>query len=99
MKDVLTFGGWLKRRRGGLGLTQKELARQIGYAEVTLRKVEADEVRPSRQMAEELAEALRIPAEERAQFVRFARHESAWDEAALQGQFLPLPAADIRQLQ
>ena len=29
MEDALTFGGWLKRRHGGLGLTQKELAQQI----------------------------------------------------------------------
>jgi transcriptional regulator with XRE-family HTH domain len=75
MQDVLTFGGWLKRRRGGLGLTQKELARRIGYAEVKLRKVEADEVRPSRQMAEALAEALQIAADERARFVHFACEE------------------------
>ena len=38
MNTALTFGAWLKRRRGGLGLTQKELAQQVGYAEVTLRK-------------------------------------------------------------
>lgn len=76
MVKELTFGEWLKRRRGGLGLTQKELARRIGYAEVTLRKVEANEVRPSRQMAELLAEALETSADERAEFVRFARGEN-----------------------
>jgi WD40 repeat protein/transcriptional regulator with XRE-family HTH domain len=76
MKDALTFGGWLKRRRSGLGLTQKELARQIGYAEVTLRKVEAGEVRPSRHMAEVLADLLQIPAGDREHFVLFAREEA-----------------------
>jgi transcriptional regulator with XRE-family HTH domain len=99
MEDALTFGAWLKRRRGGLGLTQKELAQQIGYAEVTLRKVEADEARPLRQMAEKLAEALQIREEERARFVRFARQQSAADDAALPEQELPLPAADVRRLQ
>ncbi len=83
MTAALTFGGWLRRRRGGLGLTQKQLAQQVGYAEVTLRKVEADELRPSREMAARLAEALQIPPEEQALFVRFARDEMDPDIAAL----------------
>lgn len=73
MNDLLTFGEWLKRKRGGLGLTQKRLAHQIGYAEVTLRKVEADEIRPSQQMVDMLAQALGVAEDERAEFVRFAR--------------------------
>ncbi len=85
MTAALTFGGWLKRRRQSLGLTQKELARQVGYAQVTLRKVEADELRPSGQMARKLAEALELAPEEQAQFVRFARDEAHWDDLALPG--------------
>ena len=80
MTAALTFGGWLKRRRQSLGLTQKELARQVGYAQVTLRKVEADELRPSGQMARKLAEALELAPEEQTQFVRFARDEAHWDD-------------------
>jgi predicted ATPase/DNA-binding CsgD family transcriptional regulator/transcriptional regulator with XRE-family HTH domain len=83
MTTALTFGGWLKRRRMGLGLTQKELAHQVGYAAVTLRKVEADELRPSWQMAQKLAEALELAPDEQAQFVRFARDEAQWDDIAL----------------
>ncbi len=83
MKAELTFGEWLRRRRGGLGLTQKALAQRVGYAEVTLRKVEADELRPSRQMAEKLAEALQLAPEEWSPFVRFARAEPGWDEVTL----------------
>jgi len=83
MKAELTFGEWLRRRRGGLGLTQKALAQQVGYAEVTLRKVEADELRPSHQMAEKLAQALQLTSEEWPQFVRFARDEPGWDEVTL----------------
>lgn len=82
MTAALTFGGWLKRRRGALGLTQRELGRLVGYAEVSLRKVEADELRPSREMAERLADALQITPEERARFVRFARDQATLDETA-----------------
>ena len=83
MTAALSFGGWLKRRRMSLGLTQKELARQVGYAQVTLRKVEADELRPSGQMARKLAEALELAPPEQAQFVRFARDEAHWDDLRL----------------
>ena len=94
MTAPLTFGSWLKRRRQGLGLTQKELARQVGYAPVTLRKVEADELRPSGQMAKKLAAALELTPEEQAQFVRFARDEAHWDDLALPGRAAspPIPS-------
>ena len=92
MESALTFGEWLRRRRGGLGLTQKELARQGGYAEVTMRKIEADELRPSREMAERLAGALRVPAAERAAFVRFARDEGQGSEPSLETMLLPVPS-------
>jgi transcriptional regulator with XRE-family HTH domain len=58
MENNLTFGQWLKRRRQGLGLTQRALGQQAGYSEETIRKVEAGAARPSRQMAERLAGAL-----------------------------------------
>ncbi len=82
MTDELSFGRWLKRRRSGLGFTQAELGRRVGYAEGTSRKIEADELRPSHQLAERLADELAIPPEERAAFIRFARNETA-DEPAL----------------
>jgi len=40
---------------------------------VSIRKIEADEQRPSRQLAELLAAQLQIPTEEQATFVQFAR--------------------------
>jgi len=73
--DDLSFGIWLKRRRRGLGLTQNELAHRAGYSGETIRKVEADALRPSRQMAEKLADHLAIAPDERAAFIRFARGE------------------------
>jgi predicted ATPase/DNA-binding XRE family transcriptional regulator len=70
-----SFGAWLTERRQRLHLQRTELAARIGCAVVTLRKIEADERRPSRQVAELLAEHLAIPAHERDLFVRVARGE------------------------
>jgi DNA-binding XRE family transcriptional regulator len=53
-----SFGRWVQRRRKALDLTQVELAHRVGCAAETLRKIEADARRPSRQIAERLAEAL-----------------------------------------
>src|SRR5688500_7554744 len=89
MMDHPTFGRWLKLRRRSLGLTQTQLAEQISYAGETIRKVEADELRPSRQMAEKLATALEIAPEERTTFIRFARDEALRDEVALPLQINP----------
>src|SRR5579859_2201389 len=68
-----SFGDWLKHRRKALDLTQQELANQVGCATVTIRKFESNEYRPSKQVAERMADALAIPAEEHAAFISFAR--------------------------
>src|SRR5512136_1190343 len=68
-----SFGEWLRHRRRELDLTQDALARQVGCARVTIRKLEADEMRPSKQLAQLLAEQLGVPPEERDAFVRFGR--------------------------
>lgn len=73
MEFTPPFGRWLRRRRQALDLTQDELARQVGYARDTLRKIEAGVRRPSRQAAEILADHLHIPAGDRAAFIAFAR--------------------------
>src|SRR5579859_3901715 len=72
---VETFGQWLKRRRGGLGLTQAELAACVGYAAETIQKVEADKLRPSKQLATKLAAALELRPKQYPAFIRFARDE------------------------
>jgi peptide/nickel transport system substrate-binding protein len=69
----LPFGQWLKLRRKTLDLTQQELARRVGCATVTIRKFEAGELRPSRQVAERLAAQLALAPDQQAAFVRFAR--------------------------
>ena len=73
MSNDVSFGRWLSARRHLLDLTQDELARQAGCAVVTIRKLEADERRPSKQLAERLAACLALPIGERASFVRLAR--------------------------
>src|SRR5579859_1661514 len=79
-----TFGTWLRQRRKALDLTQFDLADQVGCSVVTVRKIEADERRPSKQITERLADVLAISLEERPAFVTFARRtEVAPSEIAL----------------
>src|SRR5919202_3963504 len=73
MQAPVSFGAWLKQRRKALDLTCEELAQQVGCAVVTLRKLEIDARRPSRQMAERLAEHLHLSPAERDAFVAAAR--------------------------
>jgi transcriptional regulator with XRE-family HTH domain len=73
MDEIHSFGKWLRHRRRSLDLTQEELAHQVGCAPITIRKLEGDEMRPSKQLAEALSGPLRIPPNQRDEFVRFAR--------------------------
>jgi predicted ATPase/transcriptional regulator with XRE-family HTH domain len=70
-----SFGTWIKLRRKSLDLTQQELAAQVGCSSSLIFKIESDERRPSRQIAELLAEKLDIPAEQHALFLKIARQE------------------------
>ena len=69
----LSFGPWLKRLRRSRDLTQEELADRIGCAPVTLRKIETEDRRPSKEIAQRLAEAFCVPESDRAAFMAFAR--------------------------
>jgi predicted ATPase/transcriptional regulator with XRE-family HTH domain len=60
-------------RRHALDLTRDELADRIGCAPITIAKIERDERRPSRQMAELLADVLLPPDGDRERFVQWAR--------------------------
>jgi predicted ATPase/DNA-binding XRE family transcriptional regulator len=75
MDDYASFGYWIRRRRKALDLTQEALAQLVACSPIMIRKIEADERRPSRQVAERLAEALAIPSDERAVFLKVARAE------------------------
>ncbi len=86
----MTFGTWLRRRRRALDLTREELATRAGCSVSAVRKFEADELRPSKALAELLTNALGIAPEHRAAFVRFAR-----DATADQAVSLPVPAIGV----
>ncbi|MDQ2999500.1 MAG: helix-turn-helix domain-containing protein [Chloroflexota bacterium] len=73
MSPSTSFGRILSERRKILDLTQDELAQRVGCALVTIKKIESDRGRPSKHMAERLAEVLRIPAGDRETFLRRAR--------------------------
>jgi transcriptional regulator with XRE-family HTH domain len=96
MEPITSFGYWLRRRRKALDLTQDALARQAGCALGTLKKIETDERRPARQLAERLADCLALPAAERAAFVQAARAELATDQLAIAAPLSETPAAAAR---
>ena len=74
-----SFGRWLRARRRALDLTQDDLARRAGCSVVTIRKIEADERRPSRQIAERLADGLMVATDQRAAIITLARAEPYLD--------------------
>lgn len=82
VEDVFSFGAWVRRRRKALDLTQAALAHRVGCAEVTIRKLEADAFRPSREIADLLARCLDIPPDSRDVFVQVARAERSVDRLA-----------------
>ena len=73
MPEAISFGTWLRQRRRALDLTQKAFADQIGCAEITVRRMEADEYKPSKELAFVLFEELGIPEPERHHWISFAR--------------------------
>jgi tetratricopeptide (TPR) repeat protein/transcriptional regulator with XRE-family HTH domain len=88
LEEIFSFGTWVRRRRKALDLTQAAVADRVGCAEVTIRKLEADAFRPSREIAERLAICLEITADERTWFLQAARGERPVDQ-------LPMPATPI----
>jgi predicted ATPase/transcriptional regulator with XRE-family HTH domain len=77
--ETYSFGEWVKRRREGLRLTQRELAAAAHCSMPMLKKIEADQRRPSPELARLLAVALQVPERSRLAFVAAARGERAVD--------------------
>jgi predicted ATPase/transcriptional regulator with XRE-family HTH domain len=73
MIETYSFGEWISRRRKALDLTQRELAERTSCTLSTIKKLETDKRRPSRDLTHLLADALRILPEWRATFVECAR--------------------------
>ena len=79
MDGNASFGYWVRRQRKALDLTQAELARRVGCAEGTIRMIEADARRPSRQIAARLADHLEIAPLDRTTFISAARAQLSAD--------------------
>lgn len=69
----MPFGSWMKVRRRQLDITQAELAERASCSLVTIRKIEQNDRRPSKSLAEAMATALAIPTDQITDFVTFAR--------------------------
>src|SRR5262247_2184254 len=93
MQEALTFGRWMKRRRAELDLTQERLGEQVGCAGQTIRSFESGIRRPSRELAERLADALDVSPAQRTGFVRLARTPLAPSPADLYDHANTAPAS------
>jgi len=94
MDTDVSFGHWLQKRRKALDLTRDEFAQKVGCSASALRKIETDERRPSKQLAELLANVLEIPTEERGTFIRIARGDLSIERIKTP---LPLPTQSLLQ--
>ncbi len=73
MSEIVIFGTWLQQRRKFLDLTQEKLAERVSCSLTAIQKIENGSRKPSRQIAERLAECLSLPPEQYDFFVLFAR--------------------------
>lgn len=71
--DNNTFGRLVKELRLQIDLTQEELADKSGCATISIRRIEAGTLRPSTQLAEQLAVMLEIHPDEQDAFTKLAR--------------------------
>ncbi len=88
MDEAGSFGQWLRKHRRGLDLTQNELARRAGCAAITIKKLEADQLRPSKELAQAVLRQLGAAPDELEALVRFARGgtaPSSWSPAPPKG--------------
>ncbi|MBK7456100.1 MAG: tetratricopeptide repeat protein [Anaerolineales bacterium] len=69
----VSFGKWLRQKRRILDLTQEAFADQAGCARITLRRIESDALKPSKELALLLLEKAGIPQHEREAWLPFAR--------------------------
>jgi len=73
MGDTESFGRLLQKRRKLLDMTQEQLAQKANCSVSAIRKIESEVRRPSREIAELLAESLDVPSADRHAFVQIAR--------------------------
>jgi predicted ATPase/transcriptional regulator with XRE-family HTH domain len=92
MDEIVSFGQWLKRRRKACDLTQQELAQRVACSKELIAKIEADARRPSKQIAERLADQLGLASGERVSFLQAARAQRGVDRLAAPSWSGPQPA-------
>ena len=97
MKKEPSFGRWLYDQRRSLDLTRKALAGQVGCAEVTLRRIENDTLKPSKELAGILLEKLGIPENDRSEWIQFARGLTEYPEQPV-GSFSTKPLTNLPSL-
>src|SRR5437764_1032272 len=68
-----SFGTWLKAARAARGWTQDDLAVQADCSVESIRRFEREQGKPSKHSAGLIAATFRIPANEQAAFVGWAR--------------------------
>lgn len=73
----LTFGQWLRQQRRERDWTQAQFAGRSACSSITVRRIEADDLKPSRQLAEIFARVLDVPPHALEPFIRFAREGAA----------------------
>ncbi|MEM8530644.1 MAG: LuxR C-terminal-related transcriptional regulator [Chloroflexota bacterium] len=89
--DSYRFGPWLKSLRKSLDFTQHALAQRVGCTVATIRKIEADKLRPSSALAYRIADSLDIAREAQPAFVQFARVRSDQPSLHTPRNMVPLP--------
>ncbi len=83
MSQLTAFSQWLRQQRKTQGITQRDLARHAGCAEVTLRKVEAGDLHPSPQLVACLARCLGVADADLPDILAFARSAGVQPAPAL----------------
>jgi non-specific serine/threonine protein kinase len=73
MEEKSPFGFWLRKQRRALDLSRQAFADQVGCAEVTLRRIEAGTLKPSKELANIILERLGIDETSRPGWISFAR--------------------------
>jgi predicted ATPase/DNA-binding XRE family transcriptional regulator len=97
MKEEISFGRWLYNRRRALDLTRQALANQAGCAEITLRRIENDTLKPSKELALILLEKLGIPKNDYPRWLEFARGLAGNPEQS-EGSLSTKPATNLPSL-
>ncbi len=85
MDGDVSLGSWIKHQRSVHDLTQEELAERISCSVSTIRKIESDERRPSKQLAADLARGFGLTGDAAREFTQWARSREGTRPSGLNG--------------